>query len=79
MDLKNELKSILAANGWTMTDVVKEINAKYGRNDTLQNMSNKLSRGTLRYSEAVEIADVIGCKIEWVKKGDIKNETPKIF
>lgn len=65
MNIKNEIKSILAASGWSMTEVVKKLNEKNGRNDSLQNLSNKLSKGTLRYSEAMEIAEVIGCKIEW--------------
>ncbi|MCM3632953.1 hypothetical protein M3180_06455 [Paenibacillus camelliae] len=50
-----------------MTEVVAALNQKHGRNDTVQNLSNKLSKGTLRYSEAMEIAEVIGCRLEWKK------------
>lgn len=70
MEVKNEIKSIIAKHGWTMTEVVAALNAKHGRNDSVQNLSNKLKKGTLRYSEADEIAEVIGCKIEWVKVGE---------
>ena len=65
--VKSEIKSEITRNGWTMTEVVAALNQKHGRNDTVQNLSNKLSKGTLRYSEAMEIAEVIGCRLEWRK------------
>ena len=50
-DIKNEIKSYIAKSGWTQT--------------TSQNISNKLARGTIKYSECKEIADIIGFSIEW--------------
>jgi hypothetical protein len=68
MEIKNEIKSILAGSGWTMTDVVKELNNKYERNDSVQNLSKKLTKETIRYKEIKEIADVMGYELNWVKK-----------
>jgi hypothetical protein len=68
MEIKNEIKSILAGSGWTMTDVVKELNNKYDRNDSVQNLSKKLTKETIRYKEIKEIADVMGYELNWVKK-----------
>ena len=34
----------------------------------LQNLSNKLSRGTIKYSEIKQIADILGYEIKWIKK-----------
>lgn len=68
--IKNEIKSEITRNGWTMTDVVAALNQKHGKNYSVQNLSNKLSKGTLRYSEAMEIAEVIGCRLEWRKIND---------
>lgn len=68
MGVKEDIKSIIVKSGWTLTDVVKALNEKYSRNDTVQNLSNKLARGTLKYREALEIAEVLGYTIEWVKK-----------
>ena len=49
-----------------MTDIVKEMNKLHPENTTTsQNISNKLTRGTLKYSEAKEIASIIGRNIEW--------------
>lgn len=70
MEVKNELKSILAKYGWTMTEVVNALNEKHGRNDSVQNLSNKMTKGTIRYSEVLEIADIMGCEIVWIKNSN---------
>ena len=67
-EIKNEIKSYIALSGWTITDIVKEINKRYNTDTTSQNLSNKLSRGTIKYTEVKQIAEVIGFKIEWIKK-----------
>lgn len=35
----------------------------------MSNLSGKLRRETLRYKEAVELADVLGYEIVWKKRG----------
>lgn len=66
-DIKNEIKSYIAKSGWTLTDIVKEMNKTRPENEqtTTQNISNKLTRGTIKYSECKEIANIIGFYIEW--------------
>ncbi len=68
-NIKNEIKGYIASSGWTLTDIVKEMNKKRlpEEQTTTQNISNKLARGTIKYSECKEIADIIGCTIQWVK------------
>ena len=68
--IRNEIKSYIAKSGWTLTDIVKELNKNRSEEEqtTSQNISNKLTRGTLKYSEAKEIANIIGYKIEWYSK-----------
>ena len=65
-EIKNEIRSYMVKKGYSVQKVVDLINEKYGRNDSGANLTNKLHRGTLRYKEALEIADVIGYKIEWI-------------
>ncbi|ADL12871.1 DUF6471 domain-containing protein [Acetohalobium arabaticum] len=65
LTIKQEIKSYLARTGWTMTDLIKALNEKYNRNDSVQNLSNKLTRGTIKYKEVKEIADIIGAEIIW--------------
>ena len=35
---------------------------------TESNILNKIRRETIKYTEVKEIADIIGCKLEWKKK-----------
>lgn len=70
MGVKEDIKANIVQSGWTMSNLVQALNEKFDRNDTVQNLSNKLSRGTLRYKEALEIAEVLGLKIEWKKITD---------
>ena len=69
-DIKNEIKSYIAKSGWTLTDIVKEMNKARPTEEqtTTQNISNKLARGTIKYSECKEIAEIIGFSIEWEKR-----------
>lgn len=66
--IKNELKSYIVASGWKITDIVKAMKEKHGIETTSQNLSNKLSRGTIKYSECKIIADIIGYEIKWTQK-----------
>ena len=63
----NEIKSIIAKNGFTLTEVVHLMNQhrKPEEQTTVQNISNKLTRGTIKFSEVLEIASVIGLRINW--------------
>jgi len=68
-DIRNEIKSYIAMSGMTLTQVVNELNKRHPfEPTTTQNISNKLSRGTIKYGECLEIADVLGLKITWEKK-----------
>lgn len=66
-DVRNEIKSYIAKSGMTLKDIIVEYNKNHAPTTT-QNISNKLSRGTLKYQEALDIAEIIGYKIVWEKK-----------
>lgn len=66
-NIKNEVKAILASQGWTLTEVVNKMNEQHPeKKTTVQNISNKLTRGTIKYSEIQEIAKIIGKEIKWI-------------
>ena len=69
MEIRNQIKAYIAMSGWTLVDVVKEMNKARSTDNqtTAQNITNKLARGTIKYSECLEIAEVIGFKITWEK------------
>ncbi len=66
--VRNEIKAYIAQSGWTLTDIVRELNVRHKEQTTTQNISNKLTRGTIKYSEVKEIADIIGYRVEWRAK-----------
>lgn len=68
MNIRNFIKAEIIRSGSTMKDVAEMLHIKYGRSDSLSNLSGKLSRRSLRYEEAVEIADVLGYDIVWQRR-----------
>ena len=70
MNIKNQIKAQIMFAGFTMAEVVDALSTEYGWSDSLSNFSAKLSRGTLRYAEAVQIADILGYDVIWKKRGD---------
>lgn len=69
-NLRNEIKSYIVRQCMTMQEVVDMLSDEYGWSDSVSNLSNKLQRESLRYAEAVQLADVLGFEIVWRKRGD---------
>ena len=65
---RNEIKSYIVRAGMTMTEVVEYLSDEYGWSASVPNLSGKLRRGSLRYGEAVELADALGYDIIWKKR-----------
>ncbi len=70
MNIRNEIKSYIIRTGWTMLNLVEELSERYGWSSSVSNLSAKLRRESLRYKEAIQIADVLGYDIVWVKRRD---------
>ena len=70
MNIRNEIKSYIIRTGWTMLNLVEELSERYGWSSSVSNLSAKLQRESLRYKEAIQIADVLGYDIVWVKRRD---------
>lgn len=70
MNIRNEIKSILTREGMTMTEIVEKMANQYGWSASVPNFSGKLRRGSLRYQEAVELADALGYELVWQKRKD---------
>ena len=68
MNIRNEIKAQIVRAGMTMQQVVDLLSDEYGWSDSVSNFSNKLARGSLRYEEAVQLAQVLGYEIIWKKK-----------
>ena len=70
MDLRNEIKSYIVREGMTMSGLLERLSMSRGWSRSRSNFSGKLKRATLRYTEAVEIADALGFDIIWTKRGE---------
>ena len=68
MALKDDLKALIIKSGWTMKQVVEELNKKYNRNTSVQNFSAKLKRESLKYTVVEEVLNIIGYSISWRKQ-----------
>ena len=67
-NIRNEIKSIIVREGLTMDEVVNNLAERYGWSKSVPNFSGKLSRGSLRYTEALELADALGYDLVWRKR-----------
>lgn len=68
-NIRNEIKSYIVRSGMTMVAIAEIWNMRHPKAATTpQNIANKLTRGTIKYSEVREIADIIGYQITWIKK-----------
>ena len=70
MSIRNEIKAQIVRAGFTMKEVVARLAEEHDWSDSVSNLSAKLQRESIRYKEAVELADVLDCDIVWVKRGD---------
>ena len=68
MDIRREIKSDIVREGLSMRELLERLVVTHKWSGSLSNFSGKLKRGTLRYSEAEDIADVLGYEISWIRK-----------
>ena len=67
-NLRTEIKAYLVRSGCTMQEVVDLLSDEHGWSDSVSNLSNKLQRESLRYTEAVQLADALGYDIVWQRR-----------
>lgn len=68
MKIRNDIKAHIVGEGMTMSEVVERLAATHGWSSSITNFSGKLRRGSLRYGEVVDLADVLGFDIVWMKR-----------
>jgi len=66
--IRNEIKAQIVREGLTMQQLVKQLSDEYGWSESVSNLSAKLQRESLRYIEAVQMADVMGYDLVWQKR-----------
>ena len=66
--IRNEIKSQIVREGLTMQQLVEQLSDEYGWSESVSNLSAKLQRESLRYIEAVQMADIMGYDLVWQKR-----------
>ena len=67
-NLRNESMAYIVRQGMTMQEGVDLLHEEHGWSDSVSNLSNKLQRESLRYVDAVQLADTLGYEIVWQRK-----------
>lgn len=65
-----KLKELLRINGYTLTRVNNKLNVINGTNKTVQNLSNKINHESLKYTEVLQILDIIDYSCEWIHSSE---------
>ena len=68
MDTKQQLKHLLISQEMTMTELCKQMSARLGKEYTIHNISGKLKRDTIKYSEIKLLYDILGYELVVRKK-----------
>lgn len=61
-NIKNEIRSLMSERGHNLNTLTDAYAKKFNRKMTVQNLGNKINKGTIRYFEYLEILEVLGFK-----------------
>lgn len=68
LNLKHKIRAMMAERGYTFEKLAQKLNEVYGIKESKNNISNKLSRGTLRFIEVKRIANVLDFNINFISR-----------
>lgn len=68
MNLRENIKSLLALENVTLTKIAEEMTKRTGKNYSMHNLSQKLSRKTIKFEEIILICEILGYKIKFEKE-----------
>ena len=63
MNIKEELKVMIARRGTTLKKVCEELSNISGKYYSYNNISNKIHRGTIRFSEVQQMFEILDYKL----------------
>jgi hypothetical protein len=68
MDIRKEIKILLLENDLNLTELAKKIAEAKGCHYSVQNLSNKLKKGSITFNELQLIADILNYEIKLEKR-----------
>lgn len=63
--IKQQIQIALIERNMKLTDLYNQLKERYNKEYSLQNLSSKINRNTLKYTEIQEIADILQYDIVW--------------
>ena len=65
LNAKQQIKTLLASRGMTITELANILTIKTNKKYTLASLSGKFQRGSLSYDEVLEICNILHYEIEF--------------
>ena len=75
--IRKLVKDFLSEQNISVYKLAQMLEKTYGRSGSVSNLLNKLSRATFKISELMDIADLFGYEIQFVKKQAIEGHENK--
>ena len=75
--IRRLVKDFLQEQNTSVYKLAQMLNETYGRSGSVSNLLNKLSRATFKTSELMDIADLFGYEVKFVKKQAIEGHENK--
>ncbi len=73
MSIRTDIKTILAENDVSITQLAKYMTEASGKYYSQSNISQKLMRGTLKFEEAKLIGKILGYELKFVRTKSYMN------
>lgn len=67
MDVRNEMKTLIAKNARTLKEICEQLEHAKNEKVSPNNITNKLRRKTIKFTEVQDILDILGYHIEFVE------------
>ena len=67
MDVRNEIRSLIAKNGTTLKKICEKLSEQKGVKIIGNNITNKLRRKTIKFEEVQDILAVLGYRVEFLR------------
>ncbi len=68
MDVRKEIKKLLAEEADTLTNIAEQMSALSAKPVTMNNLSKKLRKGTIKFAEVQLIVNLLGYDVKFEKK-----------
>ena len=67
MNIRTDIKTILAENDMTITELARKMTERLGKHYSQSNISQKLMRRTLKFEEAKIIGEILGYELKYIR------------